>query len=161
MMFSLICLLISIILYIGYITYIYIKYKPDCISQSYYLLDNGNIFTIWIILISLFIFPIWVEISSIYFQFLPFLSIIALSLVGICPKYIKQDRIPHIAGAIMTCALSVIWNMVSNTLIIPMILLPIIALLYVSNAKNKLFWIECLAFLNIYLSIIIKVILVL
>ena len=61
----------------------------------------------------------------------------------------------------MTCALSVIWNMVSNTLIIPMILLPIVALLYLSNAKSKLFWVECLAFLNIYLSIIIKVILVL
>lgn len=158
---TLICFLISIILYISYSTYIYIKYKPDCISQSYYLLNNGNIFTIWIILVAFFIFPIWVEISPIYFQFLPFLSVIALFLVGVCPKYIKQDRIPHIAGAIMTCTLSVIWNMVSNTLIIPLVLLLIIALLYFFNAKNKLFWIECLAFLNIYLSVIIKVILVL
>jgi hypothetical protein len=65
--FALTCLVISLILYAGYITYIYIKYKPDCISRSYYLLKNKYIFTIWIILVACLIFPAWVEISPIYF----------------------------------------------------------------------------------------------
>lgn len=159
--FALSCLILSIIIYTGYISYIRIKYKPDCISQSYYLLKNGNIFTICILSIAFLIFPAWVEISPICFQFLPFLSVVALMLVGLCPKYLGQDRIPHIAGASVTCILSIVWNIVSGTLLIPAILLIVLILLFVFNVRDKLFWTECLAFLNIYSSIIIKASLVL
>lgn len=159
--FALSCLILSIIIYTGYTSYIRIKYKPDCISQSYYLLQNGNIFTMCIIAISFLTFPAWVEISSIYFQFLPFLSVVALMLVGLCPKYLEQDRIPHIAGASVTCILSIVWNIVSGTLLIPILLLIVLILLFAFNVRDKLFWTECLAFLNIYSSIIIKASLVL
>lgn len=159
--FALSCLILSIIIYTSYILYIRVKYKPDCISQSYYLLNNGNIFTICIIAIAFLTFPAWVEISPIYFQFLPFLSVVALMLVGLCPKYLGQDRIPHIAGASVTCILSIVWNIVSGTLLIPAILLIVLILLFAFNIRDKLFWTECLAFLNIYSSIIIKASLVL
>ena len=159
--FALSCLILSIIVYTGYTSYIRIKYKPDCISQSYYLLKNGNIFTICIIAVAFLTFPAWVEISPIYFQFLPFLSVVALVLVGLCPRYLGQDRVPHIAGASITCILSIVWNIVSGTLLIPAILLVVLILLFVFNIRDKLFWMECLAFLNIYSSIIIKTSLVL
>lgn len=159
--FALSCLILSIIIYTGYTSYIRIKYKPDCISQSYYLLQNGNIFTMCIIAIAFLTFPAWVEISPICFQFLPFLSVVALMLVGLCPKYLGQDRIPHIAGASVTCILSIVWNIVSGTLLIPTLLLIVLILLFAFNVRDKLFWTECLAFLNIYSSIIIKVSLVL
>lgn len=159
--FALSCLILSIIIYTGYTSYIRIKYKPDCISQSYYLLQNGNIFTMCIIAIAFLTFPAWVEISPICFQFLPFLSIVALMLVGLCPKYLGQDRIPHIAGASVTCILSIVWNIVSGTLLIPTLLLIVLILLFAFNVRDKLFWTECLAFLNIYSSIIIKASLVL
>lgn len=159
--FALSCLILSIIIYTGYTSYIRIKYKPDCISQSYYLLQNGNIFTMCIIAISFLTFPAWVEISPICFQFLPFLSVVALMLVGLCPKYLGQDRIPHIAGASVTCILSIVWNIVSGTLLIPALLLIVLILLFAFNIRDKLFWTECLAFLNIYSSIIIKASLVL
>jgi hypothetical protein len=106
-------------------------------------------------------FPAWVEISPIYFQFLPFLSVVALTLVGLCPRYLEQDRVPHIAGASVTCILSIVWNIVSGTLLIPTILLIVSILLFAFNIRDKLFWTECLAFLNIYSSIIIKASLVL
>lgn len=154
--FALVCLIVSIIIYVSYTSYIRIKYKPDCISQSYYLLSNGNIFTVCIIAISFLTFPAWVEISPEYFQFLPFLSVITLSLVGICPKYLEQDRIPHIAGASITCILSIVWNIVSGTLLIPVVLLIVLILLFVFKIRDRLFWIECLAFSNIYFSIIIR-----
>lgn len=159
--FALSCLILSIIIYTGYISYIRIKYKPDCISQSYYLLKNGNIFTICILSIAFLTFPAWVEISPICFQFLPFLSVVALMLVGLCPRYLGQDRIPHIVGASVTCILSIVWNIVSGTLLIPAILLIVLILLFAFNVRDKLFWTECLAFLNIYSSIIIKASLVL
>ncbi len=159
--FALSCLILSIIIYTGYTSYIRIKYKPDCISQSYYLLKNGNIFTVCILSIAFLTFPAWVEISPICFQFLPFLSVVALMLVGLCPRYLGQDRIPHIAGASVTCILSIVWNIVSGTLLIPAILLIVLILLFALNIRDKLFWTECLAFLNIYSSIIIKVSLVL
>ena len=153
--FALSCLILSLAIYIGYTVYIRIKCKPDCISQSYYLLNNGNIFTAFLI------FPAWVEISPICFQFLPFLSVIALVLVGLCPRYLGQDRIPHIAGASITCILSIVWNIVSGTLLIPVLLLIVLILIFAFNIKDKLFWTECLAFLNIYSSIIIRASLVL
>lgn len=159
--FALFCLILSIIIYTGYTSYIRIKYKPDCISQSYYLLQNGNIFTMCIIAIAFLTFPAWVEISPICFQFLPFLSVVALMLVGLCPKYLGQDRVPHIAGTSVTCILSIVWNIVSGTLLIPTLLLIVLILLFVFNVRDKLFWTECLAFLNIYSSIIIKASLVL
>lgn len=159
--FALSCLILSIIIYTGYTSYIRIKYKPDCISQSYYLLKNGNIFTICILSIAFLTFPAWVEISPICFQFLPFLSVVALMLVGLCPRYLGQDRVLHIAGASVTCILSIVWNIVSGTLLIPAILLIVLILLFALNIRDKLFWTECLAFLNIYSSIIIKASLVL
>ena len=159
--FALSCLILSVIIYTGYTSYIRIKYKPDCISQSYYLLQNGNIFTMCIIAIAFLTFPAWVEISPICLQFLPFLSVVALMLVGLCPKYLGQDRIPHIAGASVTCILSIVWNIVSGTLLIPTLLLIVLILLFAFNVRDKLFWTECLAFLNIYSSIIIKASLVL
>lgn len=159
--FALSCLILSIIIYTGYTSYIRIKYKPDCISQSYYLLQNGNIFTMCIIATAFLTFPAWVEISPICFQFLPFLSVVALMLVGLCPKYLGQDRIPHIAGASVTCVLSIVWNIVSGILLIPALLLIVLILLFAFNVRDKLFWTECLAFLDIYSSIIIKASLVL
>ena len=71
------------------------------------------------------------------------------------------NSIPHIAGASITCILSIIWNIVSGTLLIPALLLIVLILIFALNIKDKLFWTECLAFLNIYSSIIIKASLVL
>lgn len=154
--FALTCLVISLILYAGYITYIYIKYKPDCISRSYYLLKNKYIFTIWIILVACLIFPAWVEISPIYFQFLPFLSVCSLAIVGLCPNYLDSDRIVHITAASVTCILSLIWNLVTGMYLLPILFCIILIILYMSKAKNCFFWTEDLAFLNIYLSILLS-----
>jgi len=66
-MFSTICLILSFLIWVSYIIYVYVKYKPDSISKSYYLTKNRNTFTCWIILISILIFPIWVEISPVNF----------------------------------------------------------------------------------------------
>lgn len=148
--------MISFIIYVLYIVYIYVKYQPDCISQSYYLLKNKNIFTLWIILVAFSLFPYWVEISPIYFQFLPFLSVCSLAIVGLCPNYLDSDRTIHITAASITCILSLIWNLVTGTYLLPILFCMILIILYVSKVKNCFFWAENLAFLNIYLSILLS-----
>ena len=104
------------------------------------------------VVIAFLTFPAWVEISPICFQFLPFLSVIALVLVGIYPRYLGQDRVTHIVGASIAGILSVVWNIVSGILLIPALLLIVLILIFAFNIRDKLFWIECLAFLNIYSS---------
>nr|DAH58369.1 MAG TPA: hypothetical protein [Bacteriophage sp.] len=57
--FAIVCLSLSLILYISYISYTYVKYKPS--------LSKKELFTIWMLLVSFLIFPSWVEISPINF----------------------------------------------------------------------------------------------
>lgn len=154
--FASVCLIISFIIYISYISYIYIKYRPDCISRSYYLLKNKNIFTIWMIVVSCLIFPAWVEVSPLHFQFLPFLSVCSLTIVGLCPNYLDSDRTIHIIAASQTCLLSIIWNFVSGIYLLPVLFSIILLLLYLIKIQNRFFWAEVIAFLNIYLSILLS-----
>ena len=153
-MFSSICLILSIILYCIFMGVVYISYHPYRISNSYYVIKNQNLFTYWIILVAFLIFPSWVEITPIAYQFLPFLSVLGLCLVGIFPKFLESDRPIHIAGATLACIISIIWNIVTQTYIIPLVLLVMIIILCALSIPNKLFWIENSAFMNIYLSIL-------
>ena len=154
--FALVCLILSLLLYSLYISIVYIKYKPSCISESYYKIKHGYMFTVWILLVSFLIFPSWVECSPIYFQFLPFLSSVALGIVGLNPKYLGSDRIAHIVAALVTATISIIWNIVTGIYSVPIILLILVVILWLVKAKNPIFWTECAAFSNIYLSILLS-----
>lgn len=154
--FATVCLVLSIISYTTYVTYTYIKYKPSCISETYYCIKRKGLFTAWMLLVSFLIFPSWVEISPISFQFLPFLSVVFLASVGLAPKYLKEDRNVHIVSATLTSIISLIWNIVSGTYVIPIVLVILVIILAILRANNLLFWIENTAFLNIFLSIIFE-----
>lgn len=154
--FSLICWIISIVIYIAYTAYTYIKYKPDCISETYYKLKKPYIFTIWLLLIGVLIFPSWVEITNENYQFLSFLSVVSLAIAGFAPNYLKDNRVTHICFTLFAVVLSLIWSMVMTNHIISLIAFIITILLIVGKSKNIIFWVENLAFLNIYLSIIFK-----
>ncbi len=152
--FAIACLILSLILYLTYISFTYLKYKPSCISETYYCLEKKELFTIWMLLVSFLIFPSWVEISPISFQFLPFLSVVSLASVGLAPKYLGEDRKAHIISAALTSIISLIWNITSGTYVIPLVLGILLIILAVLKVNNLLFWIENTAFLNIYFSII-------
>lgn len=152
--FALICLILSALVYSIYVGIVYKKYKPSCISESYYKIKHTNLFTCWIILVSFLIFPAWVEISPTNFQFLTFLSVLSLSSVGVCPRYLESQRTLHIISATLAVIISLIWNIVVGQYVIPIILGIVVIILAVLKIKNLLFWIENSAFLNIYLSIL-------
>lgn len=152
--FALVCLITSILIYSIYIGIVYKKYQPSCISESYYLIRNKELFTFWMILVSFLIFPAWVEISPINFQFLPFLSVISLGSVGINPRYLGSQRTAHIISATLAVVISLIWNIVTGQYIIPILLGIVLVILYSIKIENSLFWTECTTFFNIYLSIL-------
>ena len=155
-LFALICLILSVIIYTLYVSVVYAKYKPSCISESYYKIRHGWMFTAWTLLVSFLIFPAWVEISPICFQFLPFLSSISLGAVGLNPRYLESDRKAHIIAAGLAVIISLIWNVVTGVYIIPILLLIGVIIMLVSKISNPLFWTECAAFSNIYLSIFLS-----
>lgn len=99
---------------------------------------------------SFLIFPSWVEISPINFQFLPFLSSISLGAVGLNPKYLETDRKAHIIAASLAVIISLIWNIVTGIYIIPILLLVGVIILLITKVSSLLFWAECAAFSNIY-----------
>lgn len=153
-LFALVCLIASILAYSIYIGIICKKYQPSCISESYYLIENKGLFTFWIILVSFLIFPAWVEISPVNFQFLPFLSVVSLSSVGVNPRYLESQRTAHIVSAALAVIISLVWNIATGQYIIPILLGILLIILYSFRIKNLLFWTECTAFSNIYLSIL-------
>lgn len=154
--FALVCLALSVVIYLSYISIVYIKYKPSCISESYYKIKHGYMFTVWMLLVSFLIFPSWVECSPICFQFLPFLSSVALGVVGLNPKYLGSDRVAHIVATGITATISLIWNIVTGMYVIPIALLIGVIILWLIRVRNPLFWTECAAFSNIYLSILLS-----
>lgn len=155
-LFALIGWIISIVSYVAYTTYTYIKYKPDCISETYYKLKKPYIFTAWMLLIAVTVFPSWVEITGDDYQFISFLSVVSLVIVGFAPSYLKDNRVTHMCFTLFAVILSLIWSMIVTNHIIALIAFIITILLIVGKSKNIIFWVENLAFLNIYLSIIFK-----
>lgn len=152
-MFSHTCLVLSRILFFLYIFIIYVKYKPSCISESYYLLRHKWIFTVWIIAIAFLTFPAWLDVSPDNFQALAFLSVISLIGIGIAPRYLENDRKIHISATCFAAFFSLIWTTVTGIFILPIVLSIVLLVLYFIKVPNLLFWIETSAFLNIFIQI--------
>lgn len=157
--FATITYFMSLFIYIVYLCITISKYgsKMDCISSTFYLNKRKWVFSAVIIAISFLILPSWLEISGDNYTFLAFLSTSLLSVVGICPRYLEDERRIHIASVLLSCVISLIWNLVSGTYILPIIGL-IILLLYkvIFNVKDLALASEIMAFINIYISIIVK-----
>lgn len=148
--------MISLLIYLIFIIYIYIKYKPSCISESYYLLKYPRLFTVWIFLVVGTVFPLWVETSPENYQFMTFLSVVCLLGVGIFPNYLQTDKRKHIIATIGAAALSIVWGLLFKSYITLIAFIIVGLLLIFFKKKQKLFWIENTAFLQIYTQILIS-----
>lgn len=147
------CLVLSRTVFFIYVCTIYAKYKPSCISESYYLLKHKWIFTLWVIAIAFLTFPAWLDASPDNFQALAFLSVISLIGIGIAPRYLENDRKIHISATCFAALFSLIWTAVTGLFILPIVLSIILLILYFIKIPNILFWIETSAFLNIFIQI--------
>lgn len=156
--FALVCYIMSFLIYVSYTFICKIKYKSnmDCLSSTYYLNKRKWIFPTFILAISFLLLPSWLEISSDNFTFLAFLSTVCLSVVGLFPKYLGDDRKIHITSVFVSAILSVLWNIANGVylpLMVGVILLLLLKLIF--RDKNLTLITEITAFLNIYSSLFI------
>lgn len=158
--FAFICYLLSFTIYVTYVCVCVKRYgsKMDCISSTFYLNKRKWIFSAIIISISFLILPSWLEISGDNYTFLAFLSTVCLSVVGIFPKYLGDDRKIHIGSVIISAILSIIWNIVSGVYLPFMVGIVFLLTFKLLFPKKDLTLItEIIAFSNIYASILLSV----
>ena len=155
-------LIISAIICLGYTVGTKVAFKENSISQSYYfwrkIKDSlKNLFLGWIVVTSFTILPIWLEITPEKYQFISFLSISSLLLVGAFPKYLEGQLVQHLSLAIICILLSVLWGILLNTWYIPILLiLPILIWKY--KKYDLMWWVELAAISAIYIQLFIKLI---
>ena len=137
----------SVLVFVGYVTYVISTVGiQKSISQSYYALkDKGYLFTIFCFLFS---YPIAILASNIFIT--P--AAILIGFVGIARAF-KDNKVwyyTHMIAAYSGVILAQIgiWVYYDNQ-IIPVVFGLISILLLSFNVKNKIWWIEIIAFLSV------------
>lgn len=156
---------LSFILYISYIISVIIvngNKIPIHLSQSYYILKNGWLFTLFMFLIMfLTIIPL-MEIIPTKYQFLAFLSCASIGFIGASPNFLEdlEGRVHKIGAVIAIVCSQFLIYLYQPIILLTWILLLISLLIYhiynkTLQGSNLLFWVETLSFINIYLLIFI------
>lgn len=161
----------SLVILMSYTVAVCIKFGiPTTLSESYYFIYKKYLFTLVLWLSGFLLLPPIMEMTGGDTQIIPFLSIIGIMIVGAAPKYKEQERTLHIIGATMAGFFSQLWIILYAY---PWILLTwailitwAIGILIESklvewseelDKRKWFFWAEMLAFINLFLNIIFKV----
>lgn len=161
----------SLVILMSYTVAVCIKFGiPTTLSESYYFIYKKYLFTLVLWLSGFLLLPPIMEMTGGDTQIIPFLSIIGIMIVGAAPKYKEQERTLHIIGATMAGFFSQLWIILYAypwTLLTWAILITwAIGILIESklvewseelDKRKWFFWAEMLAFINLYLNIIFKV----
>lgn len=161
----------SLVILMSYTVAVCIKFGiPTTLSESYYFIYKKYLFTLVMWLSGFLLLPPIMEMTGGDTQIIPFLSIVGIMIVGAAPKYKEQERTLHIIGATMAGFFSQLWIILYAypwTLLTWFILIIwAIGILIESklvkwseelDKRKWFFWAEMLAFINLYLNIIFKV----
>lgn len=104
--------LISLFVIAVYIAVVIVKSGiPYSISDTYYRIDRKKWFMFVMLVTGFSLLPVALEVSSESSQFLIFLTVVGLAMVGVSPNFKgeKSERNTHYAGAIMLLVFSQIW----------------------------------------------------
>lgn len=92
-----------------------IKEVPESLSETYYKLNKGWLFQIVLFIIGILLLPIWLDLSSEHFKFLPFLSCTSLLFISTAPSFkLKLEGVVHYTAAIICCISTVLWQVFEN-----------------------------------------------
>lgn len=153
--------IISLTIFILYNIYVIKEFGiPESISDSYYRLRNRGhkaTFTLfcWITSFPLLIY--WIERYSTDWDFLPFVSCVGLMFVGTAPAFkdFELERKVHSIAAIICLIASYVWSLFFGSIFLSINFIFLTILLYYLLKKNKIYWIEIVAFSNIYLQLLL------
>lgn len=161
----------SLVILMSYTVAVCIKFGiPTTLSESYYFIYKKYLFTLVLWLSGFLILPPIMEMTGGNTQIIPFLSIIGIMIVGAAPRYKEQERTLHIIGATMAGFFSQLWIILYaypwTLLTWAILIIWAIGILIESklvewseelDKRKWFFWAEMLAFINLYLNIIFKV----
>lgn len=117
---------------------------------------------------AILLLPIALDVSTEDSQFLIFLSVVGMGMIGVSPNFReKTENVVHVSGATMTLVLSQIW-VGCNSWYWLLLWVGFIVYMVVSMKKNwtgnfisifikrkPMFWIEVVSLLTVYLSCLI------
>lgn len=161
----------SLVILMSYTVAVCIKFGiPTTLSESYYFIYKKYLFTLVLWLSGFLLLPSIMEMTGGDTQIIPFLSIVGIMIVGAAPRYKEQERTLHIIGATMAGFFSQLWIILYaypwTLLTWAILIIWAIGILIKSklvewseelDKRKWFFWAEMLAFINLYLNIIFKV----
>ena len=139
---------------------------PKSLSMTYYLFKNRVEYMKWLFpgmmtLLAFFLVPCWLEISEgSNFQFLAFLSAASILFVGAAPAFLdsKLENMVHQISAYFAAAMAILWIcLVTPYWWIILIVLGIISAVAIVTKTWKtgyIYWLEMVAFLSTFASIL-------
>jgi hypothetical protein len=130
------------------------------ISDSYYALKKHNIsipFTLfcWGTAFPLMIY--WIELLSNDWNFLPFIACGGLLFVGASPAFkdLELERKVHSISAIICAIAAYTWTFLYGSIFLGINFILLSIILYFILKRNKIYWLELIAFINIYTQLLI------
>lgn len=153
---------ISFLIFALYTSIVCIKNKdiPWSISATYYTLEHRYWFAFSMMTPTLLLIAPALEASGSGSEFLAFLSVSGMLLVGISPNYRedKMENIVHNTGAYITAAFSQIWMMINCPILLFhwAIYFPLLAKYFIKKTDFKpVFWAE-IGLFNVWIYLILK-----
>ena len=152
---------ISLTVFLAYIfTSILLFGVPRSLSQTYYLFERrkkglGAMFTLFMWMTGFPLLIAWIDVLQNDWDFLPFVAVASLMFVGTATAYrVPMTREVHLLSALLSALSSVLWSVIYGSVghLIIIILLTLIIVMY--NNRNRVFWLEMGAFINIYFQIL-------
>lgn len=140
---------------------------PWSLSETFYKLKEQKewlkvFFPIMMILTSWLLLPAWLEISaSTHLEFLAFLAAGGIMFTGAAPAFKKhslENRV-HSISALLSSLFAIIWIICVSklwwVLVVWLVLIALIAVITKTWKTSLIFWLETVAFLATFTSIIL------
>lgn len=165
-MINLILLLISVLIFGGYVFYIYKTYGVlTSVSDSVYHLPNKWLFSVIMMIFPIPLIIVGINVCPENLQFLPFLAGGFITFVGAAPCIIKEEMEVkvHVIGATGGVILETLFLIFALHIWYFGVILILFTLYSTSKlnkfplyVKNHTWWIEILAFILMVLALLIK-----
>lgn len=157
--------LISLAIFLTYIIYALLKIRciPPSLSDTYYLLGGSNLFTLALFAMALTILPPMLTVTPEGWQAVAFFCPAAIAFVGAAPHFkAKFEGNIHKIAAITSAACGIAWALFLSGYwwIVPISVGICYGLAKWSQTlqSSKIWWLELVAFMSVYSSLILSLI---
>ena len=160
-----ILVLLSIIMYHAYLIISAIKFDITAsLSETHYKwlskIPSGALFTLFCWAISFTVMIPMLEYTGPMYKFVPFFAGSGLMLVGAAPWFKDSglERNVHYAGALLSIIFSYLWAFAEGNMYVTGIAAILTAIIFLVRKNiNRIYWVELIAFTNIYVQLILKI----